>query len=131
MERTHRHISTILSGALIGLTALVLILGALLIFQYRSFKQQSFPNGRGPRFFMHGTGPVTDVSLIQSWMTYDYISHVYRLPPDYLKTTLSIADLRYPRVTISQSADAQRMSVAALTEAVRNAVKDYLAKNGT
>ena len=79
----------------------------------------------------HNVAPLSDPSLIQSWMTYDYIGHVYRLPPDYLKTTLNITDPRYPHVTIIESSGAQHEDSAVLTAQVKKAVGNYHVTSGT
>jgi hypothetical protein len=89
-------------------------------------REEAFVNGHMHLFNPRG-GPVhsTDVSLIQSWMTYDYVGHVYGLPINYLKTTLSITDPNYPHVTISNSAGALHENADALTAQVRSAVTHY------
>src|SRR4051812_12432281 len=46
--------------------------------------------------FTKKTPTAQDVQLIQPWMTFDYIDVVFNVPPDYLKTKLSITDPHYP-----------------------------------
>lgn len=72
------------------------------------------------------TYPMTDVGFVQSWMTYDYIDHIYDLPPTYLQSDLAIVDTRYPRVSISESSEAQKVSAAMLTTDVKNAISNYI-----
>ncbi len=38
-------------------------------------------------------------------MTFDYVNHLFTLPPQYLETTLGITDGRYPRLTIEEYAE--------------------------
>lgn len=41
---------------------------------------------------------------IQSWMTFDYINTIFKLPDTYLKTRLNIGDSNYPRMRIGRAA---------------------------
>ena len=68
---------------------------------------------------------VNDVSAIAPWMTFDFINHVFNLPPEYLKTTLSITDARYPTLTISHYATESKITTNQLTAQVQNIVKNY------
>jgi hypothetical protein len=129
-ETSHSHFGTALRVAFFALLALLVILCGLLFHQYRILRDESFMPGH-PHFFGSHGARLSDTSLIQSWMTYDYISHVYGLPIDYLKTTLTIADPSYPRITISESAEAQHENATALTDQVRAAVAHYLVTPGT
>jgi hypothetical protein len=47
---------------------------------------------------------VNDINRIQSWMTFDYINKVFRLPTSYLESFLHISDSHYPNMLISQYA---------------------------
>ncbi len=136
MDRINRHFDAWIRGALAALALALILLSALLIRQYQQLREQSLTGPNAPwlsRFHGAPRAPLTDVTLIQPWMTYDYIGHSYGLPIDYLKTALSITDARYPRLTVSESAEAQNLSADALLAAVRAAVSTYLAgtKNGT
>ena len=129
MHDAHHDRDTWVQSALLVLVVVLLILCALLFHEYRTLRQQDLMGPHGPG--LHGGGAtMTDANLIQSWMTYDYIGHVYALPPDYLKTTLNIADTRYPRISIAESAEAQKVSASELLAQVRSAVSDYLVTNG-
>lgn len=61
---------------LVGL-ALVLFFGLRALRAFRHVRE-------GPR--------ETDVELIQEWMTIHYVSHVYKVPPDYLFAQLGISE---------------------------------------
>ncbi len=129
-ETSHSHFGTAVRVTFFALLALLAILCGLLFHQYRILRDESFIAGHPHLFGSHGT-PLTDPSLIQSWMTYDYISHVYGLPPNYLKTTLMIVDPHYPHVSISESAEAQHETATTLTAHVKDAVAHYLVMPGT
>jgi hypothetical protein len=131
MQRIQHHFSTGVRIALVILLVLIAFLCALLLFEYQNLRQQEMIGAHMP--WIPGRGkpaePMTDVNFIQSWMTYDYIGHIYGLPMDYLKDTLSIADTQYPHISITESAEAQHESAAALTAQVQLAVSDYIVKN--
>ena len=66
-----------------------------------------------------------DSALIQNWMTFDYIDHIFSLPSAYLQTTLNIQDARYPRIAIEDYAESAHLDQNSTLEAVRNAVSAY------
>ena len=51
-------------------------------------------------------GPLTatDVHYIDTWMTFEYISMIYNVPQQYLKTALSIQDPLFPHLSINHYA---------------------------
>lgn len=126
MESGPHHFDTVLRIILVTLTSLLAILCAMLFVEYQHLREL----GTSPMHLHSRALPVTNADFIQSWMTYDYIDHIYALPPGYVKAALSIADSRYPRVSIAQSAEAQHKSAAAMTTAVQNAVQNYLLTQG-
>ncbi|MEI6843045.1 MAG: hypothetical protein WCK48_00840 [bacterium] len=67
-----------------------------------------------------------DVSVIQQWMTFDYVNRVFNLPPEYLKNSLTIIDPKYPKVVISKYAKNQKFDVGIFMTTLQNAVGDYI-----
>ena len=59
---------------------------------------------------------------IRGWMTFRYINHVFKLPPDYLQNELHIATSTYLNISIEQFAHVTQASSAATLEHVRNSV---------
>lgn len=138
MDRAQRHFDAWIRILLGAIVVVLIFLCVLLFREYQNLRAQELAGVHMPGLSaLRGRAamPLSDVNFIQSWMTYDYVSHIYALPPDYLKTTLDIADTRYPRVSIAESAEAQKTTAAALTAEVKTAVSDYLSqdnsKNGT
>ena len=76
---------------------------------------------------LRGSGLLTaaDASSTAPWMTFDYINRVFALPPQYLQTTLSITDSRYPRLTIEEYAEDAKVSQLSVLTAVQNAIHGY------
>src|ERR1035437_1622120 len=68
---------------------------------------------------------LNDVQMIASWMTFDYINHVFRLPPQYLKLTLGINDSQYPHLTISRYAQENKIAEGVFIAQIQNTVKNY------
>jgi hypothetical protein len=67
------------------------------------------------------------VADISSWMTFDYINKVFKLPPAYLKQALQINDAKYPVLTIGQYAKKTKNNISLLITNTQSAVKTYLA----
>jgi hypothetical protein len=129
MEKAQRRFDFWIRVLLGAMIVVVAILCLLLVHQYRVLRsQESMLQLQDLHAAAHA--PMTDPSSIQPWMTYDYISHVYALPTEYLRSDLHIADTRYPRVSIAESAEVQGVSADALTSAVKVAVGDYIASHG-
>ena len=46
----------------------------------------------------------SQINGINTWMTFDYVNVVFKLPPNYLKDGLAITDSRYPNIRIDRYA---------------------------
>jgi len=62
---------------------------------------------------------------VQGWMTFEYLNFVFKLPPDYLRQTLSIENARYPRVTLKRYADRAGIDLSLLIHNTREAIQNY------
>lgn len=62
---------------------------------------------------------------IQGWMTFEYINFVFKLPPDYLKQTLSIEGSQYPKVALKRYANKAGLDTGAFVRKVEEAVRNY------
>jgi hypothetical protein len=76
----------------------------------------------------HSTVQASDADVVASWMTFDYVNHLFALPPNYLQTQLAITDSRYPRLTIAEYADELRLGQSAFLTHVQDAVRAYFAQ---
>jgi hypothetical protein len=130
-RKTGRHIKYII----IGTAIVLLILFCLLVINYRALRRAQILNTRGIWFSLvlknHGSLPVTDVSFIRPWMTFDYVNKLFNVPSDYLATHLSITDARYPRLSLSQYAKTNHFDSTFVTSEVESAVGHYLAASTT
>ena len=69
---------------------------------------------------------LSNPTQIQSWMTFSYINHIFSLPPNYLSTSLTIQDNRYPNLTISRYAKNKNLNDADFLKQVQSSVNQYL-----
>ena len=71
-------------------------------------------------------GPATqeDIASVQTWMTFDYINHLFALPSTYLQTKLSLSDVHYPHMTLSQYAREHHLIKTTLLTQVRTVLHD-------
>ncbi len=115
------------------LIILAIILAVLVVFfvlQYRALRRAQIMNAR--EFFIasfvkyHGPLTASDVGLIRSWMTFDYLDKIFNLPPDYLRTRLSIADPHYPQLSLGGYARSRSLDPTAFLNQVEIAVCEYL-----
>jgi len=117
------------------LVVVLIILCVLLVRQYRvTARQEIVSMARVHLTDIARNHPLgaADINLIQSWMTFDYVSISFKVPVPYLTTTLGIASstVGYPNVTLGHYARTIATSSAAVTIKVQNAVRDYLAPTG-
>lgn len=115
------------------IAALGVLLAILLFFlvrQYQILRRESIISARESWLMNalknHPHLTANDTGVIRSWMTFDYLNKLFNLPPDYLKTQLSVTDPAYPKLTIGTLAkDAGRQASSTLAE-VQNDVRQYL-----
>jgi len=73
----------------------------------------------------HGTLTEKNVDLISSWMTFEYINRIFALPADYLKNSLAISDVQYPRIPISRYAKNHKLDETQFIAQIKMAVGAY------
>ena len=114
--------------AIIAIAAIVLVvLCVLLVREYRHVRRLNYLSQHGSLLqTLHAHGPIgaNDATLIENWMTFDYINHLFALPPPYLAEKLTIVDPRYPRLTVAEYAESQHLPASAFLTQVQNAVHD-------
>lgn len=118
----------------IVLLFILLLLAILVIFvikEYRYTRRLDYMKARESLFqALHGPKPITvnDVASIQTWMTFDYINHLFSLPTDYLKNSLSITDARYPKLTIARYSSLKNSSPITSLVEIQDSIKTYFAQ---
>jgi hypothetical protein len=65
------------------------------------------------------------VDSIRTWMTFDYINFIFKLPPDYLKNTLTISDPRYPNVRLDHYSKHHNVDPVVFLQSVKQAITNY------
>ena len=108
---------------------LVLILGCLSFFLIENY--QHVHTTRGVHIFeliQQGKIPLTadDAKSISSWMTFDFINRVFKLPAAYLQSSLNITDAKYPNMPLWGYARAHGLDEATFVSEVQADVGAYL-----
>ena len=124
-EKIVRH----LKYAIITLIVVLVLLGALFVRNYLSLMHARLINARELQLSAtmrdHGPFTVNDIGFIRPWMTFDYLNTLFKIPPDYLKASMSIKDTSYPRLSLSEYAKYQGTSTAAVLSEVENSLVAY------
>jgi len=127
-----KHIELLLKIIAVLMLAVLFFLCFLLAQRYAALQKLDYISGRRTSWItaLHPNGPPTasDTRLIQSWMTFDYVNHLFGLPPQYLKDSLYISDSRYPRVTLEEYAEDAHIPGATLLAEVQGFVSSFLTK---
>ena len=126
----HTLLKTALGGAIFAL----IVLSIMLFQQYQRIRHLGYIAAHRQSILrsLHGAGTLTpaDAGTTQSWMTFDYVNHIFSLPPQYLQTKLSITDPKYPRLTISAySMESTAIPQSQVLMAVQNAISAYSGAN--
>jgi len=116
---------------MIGIVALAIVFLALC--GYLVYKSESVIKSENIQAQVHiislerkrGPLPTSNASIIESWMTFDYVNYTFGLPSTYLKSQLNITDKRYPKVTLEEYAEDYATSTDGLLGSVQSAVKNY------
>lgn len=124
-HRTPRYLRYVL----IALGVILAVLVVLAVINYRTLRHEQLINAR--EFLIssivknHGPLMASDATIIQAWMTFDYINKIFNLPADYLKTKLVIADPRYPQLSLGGYARGEHLATNTFVGSVQNAVREY------
>lgn len=110
--------SKVLLGVGIALLALLVVAaGVRMLYVHHLIKLPNF----------HSLQPKRSLTPedIQGWMTFEYINFVFKLPPDYLKQTLSLEGNQYPKTTLKHYASKAGLDTTAFVRSVEDAVRNY------
>ena len=125
VRQEDRYLRYIIAALLI----LFSILLVFLFFQYQSLRRAEFLSGRASIHAMltahHGVLTASDVSVIQSWMTFDYVNHLFGLPSSTLKNDLGITNVHYPHLTLAAAYAGDDIKPVAVVVGVQNAIRGY------
>ena len=128
---THKQIEMYLKITIAIAAVILVVLCILLVREYRHLRRLDYVAAHGSLFSaLHAHGPVgaSDASSVATWMTFDYVNHLFALPPQYLQTNLAITDSRYPRFTIREYSEDQHLDQSTALTQVQNAIRAYFAQ---
>jgi len=126
-ERSNRYAKI----AIAILVAVLIILCVFLVRQYQTISHYKAITAERMHFAAltreHSLG-IKETELIESWMTFDYVSASFKVPVPYLRNALKIASstLDYPNITLAHYARTVATSSEAVVEDVRAAVRGFL-----
>ena len=101
-----------------------LILALVLFFGHSEMIKQSI-TARVARHRAARERLLENPEAIESWMTFDYLDKIFSMPPEYLKSKLSISDSQYPRMTIHSYAKKEDIAENEFLASVRKAVRSF------
>ena len=116
---------------IIGAVVLILVLSVSAFFFFRTVKGIRQGGWKHPPrnpmgIFLSGERPPMSASgSIEPWMTFDFVSTSYHLPPEYLKDVLHIEDKKYPNIPIGRYAKRIAFQREDFLGMVRRAVELY------
>ena len=121
--------------AIIALSIILLIFSFVLIKNLHAVSREEVfiqhRNVAGILFNRQKSGAITvaDVSYIDYWMTFRYINTIFKLPDNYLKDYLSIANKTYPNISLGKYASLNKIERTMFIAKVKQAVGAYLEAN--
>lgn len=81
----------------------------------------------GGVFKSHRSHPMLhNADAIQSWMTFDYVNHTFKIPDSYFKEVFAITSREYPKITIKKVAKTQGKDSSLFLLEVRKSLRDYM-----
>ncbi len=120
------HITQITRRALVKILSIILLLmlTALSLFWVFSTARQSYQAGElrphiGRGAFGDSSLSVPPASAIESWMTFEYVNVVYKLPVSYLAGSLGIGDAKYPNERLDRYAQEHGLDGAQFLDQIR------------
>jgi hypothetical protein len=126
VKKTGRYIEY----AIIFLAIVLVVLFVFFVRQYVSLRRADVISAReswiSAAVKNHGPATVSDIGFVRSWMTFDYVNKLFNIPPDYLKTSLSISDARYPKISIAEYAKDDHLDTPVFLSDVLGALHNYL-----
>jgi hypothetical protein len=108
------------------LSLLLALLCAVLLWSAVAGAIQLYRSGNFHRMPRHSRTRPASLPLadIQPWMTFDYLNHVFNLPPEYLRQSLNISDPAYPRLQIGHYTREKKIDTTVFLNAVRQAIRN-------
>jgi hypothetical protein len=127
---TQKQVESYLKIILAIAAVILFVLCVLLVQEYHHLRRLDYIAAHGSvlrALRAHEPLGVNDAGSIQTWMTFDYVNHLFALPAQYLQTDLAITDSRYPHLTIAEYAEDQHLEQSTFLAQVQNAIRSYLA----
>ncbi len=72
---------------------------------------------------------VKDIEFIDTWMTFQYVNFIFNLPDGYLKDTMKIDNIQYPKLPIGKYVKQKKLDKVQFLEEVKKSVREYMNAN--
>jgi hypothetical protein len=66
-----------------------------------------------------------NVNSVNTWMTFDYINVIFKLPKSYLQNTFNISDPRYPNIRIGNYTKQHKLNSSQFMDSLKQAITNY------
>jgi len=66
-----------------------------------------------------------NINSINTWMTFDYINVIFKLPKNYLQNTFNITDPRYPNIRIGNYTKQHNLNLREFMHNLELAITNY------
>lgn len=129
MKKLTHHQIKILKIA--GVVALAIVCLLSVIWFIMSFRRLYREGELQPTYTHQGRERIyhsVTVDTIGTWMTFNYLNVVFKLPPTYLQNSLAITDKQYPNVRIDTYIKRHGLSSTAFLAGIRQAITSYSSK---
>ena len=112
------------------LIMIIILSGVFSFYQYNHLQRKnqiatSRMNISGILNRNHSSLSVENVDMIDTWMTFDYINMIFKLPPEYLKNSLDIVDSHYPNLSLNKYLKNQKIDKSIFLNNVKSSVVNY------
>ncbi|MDE2030943.1 MAG: hypothetical protein KGI58_01640 [Patescibacteria group bacterium] len=128
MNKFHKYKNLLLKKLGIILLIILCILSFLWFIQSVKYLDNAEDLNINNGYISHFRTPVT-INSIRIWMTFDYLNFIFKLPPDYLKTSLNIDDKKYPNIRISEYVKRKNISPSVFIFEIKQAITNYQHSN--
>ena len=68
---------------------------------------------------------VSDINMINDWMTFHYINFIFNLPEEYLKNKFQIHNESYPNITLGKYAKTENIDIPLFLNETKKIILNY------
>ncbi len=69
---------------------------------------------------------LSDIEYIDTWMTFQYVNFIFKMPDDYLKNGLNIKNNNYPNLPIGRYIKNEKLDKTVVINRIKVLVREYI-----